>query len=129
VAARRTAPAEVGPSYATAGAHAARLCQGVTGLNCQRGCSTIAMSGRHGTELSARLLYDCRVSRKPRISAQLRARTSLQLVSVLATVIIDVSGMTAIATGHQDLGRSLVGLGIILLVPLGLWMRRTNLSR
>jgi hypothetical protein len=51
------------------------------------------------------------------------------LVSVLAAVIIEGAGMIAIATGHRDLANSLVGLGVVLLMPLRVWMRRTNLPR
>jgi hypothetical protein len=61
--------------------------------------------------------------------AQLRARTPAQLALVLLIVIIEVAGMTAIATGHRDLGRGLVGLGIVLSMPATLWMRSTALPR
>jgi hypothetical protein len=61
--------------------------------------------------------------------AQLRARTPRQLAFVLAIVLVAIAGVTAIATGHSDLGRSLVGLAIVLLIPVSLWLQRTNLPR
>jgi len=45
---------------------------------------------------------------------------------MLALVVVEVVGIVAIATGHRDLGRSLIGLGIVLLVPFLVWMRTTN---
>jgi hypothetical protein len=59
--------------------------------------------------------------------AQLQARTPPQFACVLAILVIEIAGVAATVTGHRDLGRSLIGLGIALLGPISLWMRRTNL--
>jgi hypothetical protein len=67
------------------------------------------------------------VARTSRTPTPLRARTPQQLVSVVAIVIVEVAGVVAVVTGHRDLGHGLVGLGIVLLAPISLWMRRTNL--
>ncbi len=74
----------------------------------------------------AEWLYDHLVPWMSRMPAHLRARTPLQLAAMLALVVVEVVGIVAIATGHRDLGRSLIGLGIVLLVPFLVWMRTTN---
>ena len=55
----------------------------------------------------------------------LRQRSRLQLVATALIVLLEVLGIATICLGHSDLGRSFVGLGVVLMMLLQFWLQST----
>lgn len=56
---------------------------------------------------------------------QLRERTTPQLIAAAVLTVVCVIGMGASLLGRSELGRVLVGLALVSIVPYRLWLKAT----
>jgi len=63
------------------------------------------------------------------VRAQIRARSWMQILSLVLLLAVGVVAFVLLSTGHAALGSALTGLFIVALMPFIVWMRATRLAR